>query len=1529
MNPAGGAGQPLRVLTLNVNGLRDAKKRRTLFEGLRRGSWHVVLLQETHHEGDVEGKAWTAQGRGPGLPWDGTGFWREGSSQSCGVAVLIARNAPITEVELVECSSAGRLLRVDCEYCGEQLSFISVYAPVEQSRRAAFFLDELRPLLPQDRKCVIGGDFNCVASDMDQVGPLSEGRTHGYASGLQVVQADADLLDIWRVLHPADRAFTHQARNGRGATAARLDRFLASAPLVDWTARCRVLQGSQLPGDHVPVELCLQPPRVAVMGRGAWVWPLELVGNKEYRALVETEWAAHSARYVRTFSARQLLDSFKQRVRVFTESFCKLRKIRRADPVAQLQKEVARADARWQARPEDTNLATEYSAARAELQDQLRREAEQIDQRARAAWVTHGEQPSFSFHNQLGNPERRVTASASNWRRGATMLTSLADANGIVKDLCTEQGRVEAARILTDAFSGNAAEGLYRAEAADEAAQDELLSAVDKVLTQEQAVGCEGPARDGTVTLAEAKAVLKTASRGKRPGTDGLPYEFWDEFAGLLLQPLVDSLNEAFTSGEVVALPESMREGLIVLLYKGSGPREVVGNYRPITLLNSDYKLMAKILVSRIAVPLDSVLDVTQSAFVPGRWIGDNVLYHMEEIEYLESVHQTGCIAFLDFQKAYDRVDRNWLMRCAKALGFRDGTLRWFGVMHAGTSCRVLYNGWRTDAFPIERGMFQGSPLSPPLYNIAVQPLAAALRRAQASGALRAITLPDGTNGPPSLQHADDTTLHAPTVGDLKVALDIVEVFCRATNARLNKGKTKGMVLGSHPPVSGICPTTGITFVERGAAIRHLGIPLSTNASLARKTMFQQGVGNLIAAKRHWAGAGLSYVGRVYIAKQVMANSMVYQASFDAPTTEQANAISSIINGYVSKDFAGEGVLRLAVTSLAVSALPLRDGGLNAADVKTQMQSLRAKVISRYLAPQRLIWKPFFDAQFAAHSPHLGAFLPLSCASLQAQPGRAALPTRLKRCVEAFRKTHPHRIVDPSAVEFHAVMAERLFANRQVLDDGQPLHPCGRFKDLLSGPAPALQVCHLRGRRDELALQLVKCLPAAWQDAVRAPEPASQWSCNASESLVLAGRPGDPASALFPVHQDGGLGDRVVAQPHQDQDWQPCLVVDVGCMADGTEARYLQGPWARVRVDSRIWGHGKRSLAQFSVGNATARAIQIKAKRELPDYAIGAAAKPAVWELPALERRWQARCDVRARGGAASALAETASQRSESQRTASYASWMSPSPARPSRDERDATRTIPRPKYALSEGELDDTTDAAASIVPAESIPWKFVWRDLHGPTVMRTTRGFGFRLYHAALPCGALRVHNIPTAPHAECLCTHASCSQQTETLTHLFLECPAVKPVIDWLCDTWEAIDGSRPPATAAVIIAADPRAWTPGGKRERALWTVLRLTTLQLIWAQRCRRNASTTPLSAVGVVAMIVHTVRDQIMGEWRRVREDITDMAGVCKSWYRGRSPVLSEEEFKRRWCINSALCAVSSGVMTMKLSKTFPARVSV
>jgi hypothetical protein len=272
----------------------------------------------------------------------------------------------------------------------------------------------------------------------------------------------------------------------------------------------------------------------------------------------------------------------------------------------------------------------------------------------------------------------------------------------------------------------------------DAAAQQLLLDSITAVVPAKEAAACLGPQGDGSLTLACLAEAMKGVPGGRAPGSDGLPYEALRAFWSILGPLLVDSCNEALASDtdEGLLLTRSQRSGVIQLIHKGGGkPLDDVNGYRPITLLNCDYKLVARVLVQRLTPAAEAVVDPGQTAFLPGRWIGDNVLQHLEEIDYCSAEQQPGCVLFLDFEKAYDRMDRGWLMQCLQRMGFPAQALRWVRLMLAGTRAGVLYHGYMSPWFEVLSGAAQGSPLSPVLYI-----LAAKLRQLQAAGR---IGLPD------------------------------------------------------------------------------------------------------------------------------------------------------------------------------------------------------------------------------------------------------------------------------------------------------------------------------------------------------------------------------------------------------------------------------------------------------------------------------------------------------------------------------------------------------------------------------------------------------------------------------------------------------------------------------------------------------------------------------------------------------------------------------------------------------------------
>jgi hypothetical protein len=302
--------------------------------------------------------------------------------------------------------------------------------------------------------------------------------------------------------------------------------------------------------------------------------------------------------------------------------------------------------------------------------------------------------------------------------------------------------------------------GLYRPSEVSVPAQDVLLGSVDKVMADDAARACLGPVEDGRLTEACLEKALADAASGKSPGSDGLPYEFYRALWGQVKGLVVAAFNEAFLSeGEQPQLHASALLGVIVLLYKQGGkPRDDPDSYRPITLLNCDVKLVAKVMARRFGVPLDSIIDGTQTAFVPGRFIGDNILYHMEAVEYFPVSNQSACFVGLDFAKAYDKVHRGWLRRCMAVLGVPALAIRWVELLLAGTRGLVMYNGHLSRAFDVQAGCAQGSPLSPLLYVIAAQPLSSRCRQLLRQGLVSPLVLPGGLAAPPVHQHADDIT---------------------------------------------------------------------------------------------------------------------------------------------------------------------------------------------------------------------------------------------------------------------------------------------------------------------------------------------------------------------------------------------------------------------------------------------------------------------------------------------------------------------------------------------------------------------------------------------------------------------------------------------------------------------------------------------------------------------------------------------------------------------------------------------------
>jgi exonuclease III len=789
-----GAGAPRQLVLTSINiqkGGTPAKLAAALNAAAAMGS-HVVFLQETGTCGDPRSLLRGAPGAAAYSSWKGAAYHSPGSPHARGCLTLI-RTCPLLSnlppPGQARTDAHGRIVRVDCNVGGQPATLINVYAPAAATapERRAFF-EELQTFVPTDRLAIVGGDFNCVLDlrlDTTHAGPASQ-RAAG-SDGLRALMTAAGLADVWRAQHPQRVQWTHW--NEGAASGARLDLWLfPAAQLANWEASCSIKERGHggIRTDHHPIELCLlppgQPPRPL---RPRPQMPLEACDMPAFRqgaqALLATALqrlglrplgeageggeaappgphqppgAAPAAEQAPAASAIEVWASLKPRLLTLATFQSRERRKALRQREAQLARAAARARREFAAAQGDAGRKQAWLEATAAL---LSLWEEQLQRTRSSSSVLHqlyGDASTYYYHSFFSTPHAPTTI--TQLRPGPQRSP-----NSPAVSLLTEEG-MQQAFLIAEAHFSDPATGVLRAHAHDDAVAAQLHAALPRRLSPTWATAAEGPDGSGRITGPELRRAVRAAQRGRTAGPDGLPYEFYATFWSWLEPLLTAAFNEAFCAadGSATALA-TLLTAAITLVYKGKGkPADHLSGFRPISLLNCDVKLLCKVLADRAQLPLDQVVDLTQSAFICDRDISDSVQYHLGLAEWLQHKGHPLYLVLADLAGAYDSVSWPFLFSTLRALGFQElGLVRWAQLLHCGSRACVLINGHSSPYFELRGGLAQGSGLSPLLWTAVAQTLTAQLNRLAAQGRIQPPALPDGTPAPAVQAYADDNTL--------------------------------------------------------------------------------------------------------------------------------------------------------------------------------------------------------------------------------------------------------------------------------------------------------------------------------------------------------------------------------------------------------------------------------------------------------------------------------------------------------------------------------------------------------------------------------------------------------------------------------------------------------------------------------------------------------------------------------------------------------------------------------------------------
>ena len=385
-------------------------------------------------------------------------------------------------------------------------------------------------------------------------------------------------------------------------------------------------------------------------------------------------------------------------------------------------------------------------------------------------------------------------------------------------------------------------------------------------------------------------------------------------------------INESFTRG---ILPCSTRTSVIALLYK-KGERELLTNYRPISLTNYDYKILTTVLAKRLQIIIPNLISKDQTGYIKDRFIGINARIVCDIIDHCEKNRKPGAILCLDFEKAFDSLNWDFMFSALEKFGFGCNFTKWIRILYEQNSFCIKNNGYLSKDSIMERGVRQGCAVSALLFILALEFLAEDIRKHQNITGIKMHKKQSYIS-----LYADDITLTLNDEISVSNALDTVRNFSSVSGMKLNRNKCEGLWLGSlsnNPKIF-----QNIKFND--GPIKCLGLYIDRNMENCHTLNWDKKLSSIEELPLKWGSRKLTLFGKVQIINMLALPKLTYYFSILPVPVELIHKIEKIMLLFLWGK--NHKVKKTIIINKCVN------GGLGYTDIESKIWALKAAWIPK------------------------------------------------------------------------------------------------------------------------------------------------------------------------------------------------------------------------------------------------------------------------------------------------------------------------------------------------------------------------------------------------------------------------------------------------------------------------------------------------------------------------------------------------------------------------------------------------------